>query len=91
MKSIKDLGKRIFGGRLPKQPKEIEEINALEAEISVLSDENLKGESLKLQERVKAGESLDDVLPRAFALARESAKRKLGQRHYDVQLWGGLK
>ena len=90
MKSIKDLGKRIFRGRLPKQPEEIEEINALEAEISVLSDENLKGESLKLQERVKAGESLDDVLPRAFALARESAKRKLGQRHYDVQLWGGL-
>src|SRR3989338_6334679 len=90
MKLVKDLGKRVFGTRLPKQPKEIEEINALEGEISALSDEELKQESLKLQAKAKGGESLDDILVRAFALVRESAKRKLGQRHYDVQLWGGL-
>ena len=90
MKLVKDLGKRIFGARLPKQPKEIEEINALEGEISALSDEKLKEESLKLQDKVRGGESLEGLLARAFALVRESAKRKLGQRHYDVQLWGGL-
>src|SRR3990167_1349657 len=90
MKSVKDLGRRIFGARLPKQPKEIEEINALESEISKLSDERLKEESLKLQEKAKRGELLDSLLVRSLVLVRESAKRKLGQRHYDVQLWGGL-
>ncbi len=90
MKSVKDLGKWIFGARDSKRPEEIEEINFLEEEISALSDEALKEESLKLQTRVRGGESLDNVLTRAFALVRESAKRKLGQRHYDVQLWGGL-
>lgn len=90
MKSVKDLGRWIFGARQPKQPKEIEKISALEGEISVLSDDELKAESLKLQKRAKGGESLDTLLVRAFALVRESAKRKLGQRHYDAQLWGGL-
>ena len=90
MKSVKDLGRRIFGARLPKQPKEIEAINALEEELSVLGDDGLKEESLKLQKKAKGGESLDELLVRAFALVRESAKRKLGQRPYDVQLWGGL-
>ncbi|MCR4260798.1 MAG: preprotein translocase subunit SecA [Candidatus Colwellbacteria bacterium] len=90
MTLVKDLGKRIFGARLPKQPKEIEEINAMEGEISALSDEELKKESLKLQTMAKGGDSLDSLLARAFALVREAAKRKLGQRHYDVQLWGGL-
>ncbi len=90
MKLVRNLGRQIFGARLPKQPKEITEISVLEGEISALSDDALKAESLKLQAKAKEGESLDNLLIRAFALVRESAKRKLGQRHYDVQLWGGL-
>ena len=87
MKLVRNLGRQIFGARLPKQPKEITEISVLEGEISALSDDALKAESLKLQAKAKEGESLDNLLIRAFALVRESAKRKLGQRHYDVQLW----
>lgn len=90
MNSFQDLGKRIFGGRLPKQPKEIGEIAALEEEVSALTDDGLRAEGEKLKEKAKAGEPLDHLLVRAFALVREASKRKLGQRHFDVQLWGGL-
>ncbi|MDZ4231304.1 MAG: preprotein translocase subunit SecA, partial [Patescibacteria group bacterium] len=90
MNLIKNLRGRIFAPRGAKRPKEIDEINALEKELSALKEEQLKEEGLKLRERAKAGESLDDFLPRAFALVREAAKRRLGQRHFDVQLWGGL-
>jgi preprotein translocase subunit SecA len=65
-------------------------INALEEETSKLSDEDLSRESEALRERIKNGEDVDAVLPRAFALAREASKRTLGQRPYDVQLMGGL-
>ena len=69
----------------------VKEVSELEPEISKFSDEELKAESLKLRERVtKGGESIDDILARGFALAREAAKRTLGQRPYDVQLLGGL-
>ncbi len=65
-------------------------INALEPEVQKHSDDELKAESLKLKERIASGESPDDILPRAFALVREAAKRTLGQRPFDVQLLGGL-
>ena len=65
-------------------------INAVEPEIKALSDEDLKAKSHALRDLVKAGESLDDVLPRAFALVRETARRVLNQRHYDVQLMAGV-
>jgi len=68
----------------------VEEINFLEDEIQKLGDEKLKSESLKLKNRAVAGESLDDLAPRAFALVREAAKRTLNQRPFDVQLIGGL-
>ncbi len=68
----------------------VAEINALEPEIKALSDDGLKAESVRLRERAIAGESLDVLLPRAFALVREAASRTLGQRHYDVQLIGGM-
>ncbi len=68
----------------------ISAINALEREIQSLKDEELKGESLKLQERFEKGEPLEDLAPKAFALVREAAKRTLNQRPYDVQLIGGL-
>ncbi len=66
------------------------EINKLEPEIEKLSIEELKNESSKIKESVKNGEPLDSFISRAFALAREAAKRTLGQRPYDVQLIGGL-
>lgn len=65
-------------------------INAQEAPISGLSDEDLRNTTVVLRERLSSGESLDDILPVAFAAVRETAKRTLGQRHYDVQLIGGV-
>ncbi len=64
-------------------------INSHEGRISSLSDEELRGMTDVFKVRLSAGESLDDILPEAFALVREAAKRTLGQRHYDVQLMGG--
>ena len=65
-------------------------INALEEEIKAIPDAGLAEETRKLRERLEGGESLDAILPRAFALVREAARRTLGQRHYDVQLLGGI-
>ncbi|RLK61080.1 preprotein translocase subunit SecA [Actinokineospora cianjurensis] len=64
-------------------------INSLEDEVVALSDEELRGKTAEFQERYRGGESLDELLPEAFAVAREGAKRVLGQRHFDVQLMGG--
>ncbi|MFX7063820.1 hypothetical protein ABTH87_19390, partial [Acinetobacter baumannii] len=58
--------------------------------ISAMSDEQLSGQTAKFRERLAAGEKLDDLLPEAFATVREAAKRALGQRHYDVQMIGGI-
>ena len=69
---------------------QVSAINALEEKISALGTENILAESEKLKERVRHGESLDNVLTEAFALARETAKRTLGQRPFDVQLVGGI-
>ncbi len=69
---------------------EAETINALEPEIEALSDEALKARTGWLRERLAGGEALDDLLYDAFATVREAAKRTLGQRHYDVQLMGGM-
>jgi len=73
-----------------KLKKQVAEINALEKEAAVLSNENLKKESIALRGKAAAGVSLDELLPWAFALVRETAKRTLGQRHFDVQLMGGI-
>ncbi|PIR97890.1 MAG: preprotein translocase subunit SecA [Candidatus Colwellbacteria bacterium CG10_big_fil_rev_8_21_14_0_10_42_22] len=89
MNIIKGIGKRLFSSA-PKRPKEIDEINALEEEVSKLTDEELKERGLALKKEAQSGVGLDDLLVRAFAVVREVAKRKLGQRHYDVQLWGGI-
>ncbi|GGF54356.1 protein translocase subunit SecA [Terasakiella brassicae] len=70
--------------------KYVDDINALEAEIEPLSDDALRARTDWLRERVANGEKLDDVLVDAFATVREAAKRTLGQRHYDVQLLGGI-
>jgi preprotein translocase subunit SecA len=68
--------------------KRVEAINRYEPEMELLDDAELRVEADKLRERARGGESLDDLLPEAFALCREAGKRTLGQRHYDVQLIG---
>ena len=64
-------------------------VNQFESKISALTDEQLRGQTDLFKERIAKGESLDSLLPEAFATVREAAKRTLGQRHYDVQLMGG--
>ena len=66
-----------------------QEVNKFESEISALDDQTLRSKTEKFKERYAAGETLDSILPEAFAVVREAAKRTLGQRHYDVQLMGG--
>jgi preprotein translocase subunit SecA len=64
-------------------------VNALEDDFADLTDEELKNETAELRGRHEKGESLDDLLPEAFAAVREASKRTLGLRHFDVQLMGG--
>src|SRR6187551_999125 len=68
----------------------VEKINTLEESVSVLAPEDFPKKTQALKERFAQGESLDDLLPEAFALVREASKRTLGQRQYDVQLIGGI-
>jgi len=88
------LAKAIFGSSNERYVKSlgplVAEINSLEPEISAMTDEALAGQTVRFRERLEAGETLDDLLPEAFATVREAAKRTLGQRHYDVQLVGGI-
>src|ERR1044072_1914681 len=65
-------------------------INAIEPEMELLGDDELRTEADALRERARNGESLDDLLPEAFALTREAGRRSIGQRHFDVQLVGGM-
>jgi preprotein translocase subunit SecA len=86
--------KKIFGDQNEKYLKKIkpvvEKINSLEKEFEKIPDEKLKEKTFEFKERLKKGETLDDLLPEAFALVREAAKRTLGQRHYDVQVMGAI-
>jgi len=88
------LARKIFGTantRVVKAlHKTVQQINDLEPSVAALSDEALKARTDWLRERLTKGESLDDILPDAFATVREAAKRVLGQRHFDVQLLGGM-
>ena len=94
MSMISGLLTRIFGSRnqrlLKQYQHSVERVNALEAQISGLSDEQLKAKTDELRGRVANGETLDQLLPEAFAVVREAAKRTLGMRHFDVQLIGGM-
>jgi preprotein translocase subunit SecA len=67
----------------------VQQVNALEPAFEAMSDEELKEETDRFKDRYQAGETLDDLLPEAFAVVREAARRTLGQRHFDVQLMGG--
>ncbi|HET8815385.1 MAG TPA: preprotein translocase subunit SecA [Solirubrobacterales bacterium] len=78
------------GRKFKTYQKRAEAINRFEPEMETLSDEEIREEADGLRERAQNGESLDDLLPEAFALTREAARRAIGQRHYDVQLIGGM-
>ena len=65
------------------------QVNALETHFTAMSDEELKGMTTEFRSRISEGESLDELMPEAFAVVREAARRTLGQRHYDVQIMGG--
>ncbi|MEH1806330.1 preprotein translocase subunit SecA [Nostoc sp.] len=76
--------------KLKKYQPSVTEINLLEEEIQVLSDDELKGKTVEFKQRLAKGETLDDILPEAYAVVREAARRVLGLRHFDVQLLGGI-
>jgi preprotein translocase subunit SecA len=85
---------QIFGSRNDRQLKQyrkvIVKINALEDSLELLSDEQLKNKTQEFKDRVSNGESLDDLLPEAFAVVREGSKRIMKLRHFDVQMLGGM-
>lgn len=91
---LNKIARTLFGSAndrfVKKQYKIVEKINALEPEFVELSDDQLRAKTDEFRTRLKNGETLDDILPEAFAAVREAAKRTLGQRHYDVQLVGGI-
>jgi preprotein translocase subunit SecA len=68
----------------------VDAINALEPRYQAMSDAELREQTIKFRERLKAGETLDDILIEAFAVCREGGRRFLGMRHYDVQMIGGM-
>jgi preprotein translocase subunit SecA len=88
------LAKKIFGSvndrRLKSYRPKVAAINAMEAELEALSDEQLRARTEDFRAQLAAGKTLDDILVPAFATVREAAKRTLGQRHFDVQLIGGM-
>jgi len=94
MLSFGDLASKVFGSandrKLKKYGPIAAEINALEDQTAALSDEALRARTDEFRARVRAGTPLDDLIPEAFATVREAAKRTLGQRHFDVQLIGGM-
>ena len=90
MPAILDRIMRAGEGRILKElSKTVVKVNSFESAIVALSDEELRAKTTEFKDRYAKGESLDDLLPEAFATVREAAKRTLGQRHYDVQLMGG--
>ncbi|NDV02686.1 preprotein translocase subunit SecA [Pseudoroseicyclus tamaricis] len=94
MLGIPTLAKKVFGTPNDRRVKAtrplVEQINALEPEFSALTDDGLKEKTAALAERARNGESLDDLLPEAFANCREGARRALGLRAFDTQLMGGI-
>ncbi|PKQ09497.1 MAG: preprotein translocase subunit SecA [Alphaproteobacteria bacterium HGW-Alphaproteobacteria-12] len=94
MAGLGGFAKRLFGTsndrRIKAYKARVDAINALEAETSALDDDALRGKTAEFRARLASGATLDELLPEAFAVVRETAKRTLGQRHYDVQLIGGM-
>ncbi|HEX6485731.1 MAG TPA: preprotein translocase subunit SecA, partial [Nocardioidaceae bacterium] len=90
MPAIIDKILRIGEGKIIRQLESITRaVNAIEDDFVAMTDEELRGQTTAFRERLAEGETLDDLMPEAFATVREAAKRVLGQRHYDVQVMGG--
>ncbi|HEY4560958.1 MAG TPA: DEAD/DEAH box helicase, partial [Lysobacter sp.] len=91
---LNSLLTRVFGSRnerlLRQLQRSVDKINALEPQMQALSDEALKAKTPEFQQRIANGESLDKILPEAFAVCREASVRVMGMRHFDVQLIGGM-
>ena len=94
MNLLEGLIKKIFGDPNEKELKNIrpivDKINALEPDMERMSDANLQAKTSEFKLRLQKGETLDDILPEAFAVVREASKRVTGMRHFDVQLIGGV-
>ena len=91
---LSNLAKKIFGSRndrlLKQYRKVVNKINALEEDIKALDDATLSAKTTEFKQRIAQGETLDSLLPEAFAVCREASRRVLGMRHFDVQLIGGM-
>jgi preprotein translocase subunit SecA len=91
---INTLLTKIFGSRNEREMKrlapKVAQVNSFEPALQALSDDQLKGKTAEFKARLAKGETLDDLLPEAFAVVREAAKRCMGMRHFDVQLLGGM-
>ncbi|HHC71263.1 MAG TPA: preprotein translocase subunit SecA, partial [Thiotrichales bacterium] len=91
---VSKILRKVFGSRndrlIKRMSKVVEVINGLEPQIEKLSDEQLRDKTREFRERLDQGEALDNLLPEAFAVVREAARRTLGMRHFDVQLIGGM-
>src|ERR1700690_1376869 len=94
MLGFSGIAQRFFGSanerKLRPYKARVAEINDLEPKFAAKTDEELRGMTGAFKERLAKGETLEDILPEAFAVVREAAKRTLGQRHYDVQMVGGM-
>ena len=88
------IAKAVFGSSNDRYvrslQKIVDKVNGFEATMSAMTDAELKNQTVLFRERLEAGQSMEDILPEAFATVREAATRTLGQRHYDVQLIGGI-
>ena len=88
------IAKSVFGSANDRYVKSLDKtvarINALESQLEDFSDEELKAQTLKFRKKLEEGQTLDDILPEAFATVREASKRVMGMRHYDVQMVGGI-
>src|ERR1700737_4721665 len=88
------IARTIFGTAndrsLKAYQRRVPQINALEPEIQALDDEGLRQRTVQLRQRLTDGATVDDILPEAFAVVREGAKRVLGLRHFDTQMIGGM-
>jgi preprotein translocase subunit SecA len=91
---FKNMMKKVFGDPKERELKRfrevVDEINALEPDMKALTDAQLRDKTQEFKDRLAKDEELDDLLPEAFALVRETARRQIGQRHFDVQLMGGM-
>ncbi|WP_413289717.1 preprotein translocase subunit SecA [Bdellovibrio sp. HCB337] len=91
---VNEVLRKIFGTKHDREMKRIrptvDKINSYEPQMQALTDEQLKAKTPEFQQRLKNGETVNDILPEAFAVCREASKRVLGMRHYDVQMIGGI-